>query len=1100
MFTVYQSNQLDILKELLVDRIRREPLSDPFADEQILVQSPGMAQWLRLELASALGIAAGLEFPLPASFLWKKFTEVLDGIPGRSAFNKEAMTWKVITLLPECLEQPDFAPLQQYLRDDTSGLRRYQLAEKIADIYDQYLVYRPDWITAWEQGDNLSDMTDSQPWQPILWRALVEKTEALGQPAWHRANLYREFIQTLKQADQKPAGLPDRVFVFGISALPPYYVEALEALGQHCDVHLMVTNPCQYFWGDIRDPKHLARLNSKRFNRDGMTPENCDTFSNPLLASMGKLGRDYLYQLQELSATEIDAFAEPDDHTLLHTLQADILNLQDRGEQTQCTAPVAEANPDDRSFMIHACYSALREVEVLHDQLLALFNTDPTLTPRDIVVMVPDIDRYSPFIQAVFGSMPGERFIPWALSDRSAKAEHPLLNALMQLLTLNQSRCTAPELMDILDTPAVMRRFRLDTQGYETLRHWVEEAGIRWGLDTQHQAGLTLPDRHENTWLFGLQRMLLGYAMPESDGLYDGILPYEAIQGLDAALCGQLADFIEAIRQLAETIEQQRSVDEWIQTLNTLLDRFFEPDIDDERPLQLIRSSLENLREQLLDAGYSDHLSRDILVDYLAAKLDSERGSQRFLAGQVNFCTLMPMRSIPFRVICLLGMNDGVYPRSIAPTGFDLISRHPRRGDRSRRDDDRYLFLEALLSAGERFYISYVGRSITDNSERIPSVLVTELLNYCEQAFTIKGQPTRKITQWLITEHPLQPFSQAYFNQTALPDDNALFSFAREWLPAAKGEGESAQPFHIEPLNAESRPESIELTELLRFYRNPCQYFFNRRLKVWFSDQNGMLESDEPFSLDPLESYQLRESLLDDMLNSGNTHQSESRSRASGALPHGHFGQLTLEEQKEALKTLGHSLTVALNSPTDDLEINLVLKSGIPLTGWLTQCTRNGLVRFRPAKLKPRDYLRYWIEHLCYCACAETPANTLIFGTDKQGRLEAIPADVAKQHLETLVDCYLSGHNEPQPLFPATAWAWLETIVQDNVISTDPKLSEKARDKAQTAYFGGFRLTGESEDRYIQRVYPELNDTVFERMTALAEALLLPAFNELEIG
>ena len=1097
MFTVYQSNQLDLLKELLVDRIRREPLSDPFADEQILVQSPGMAQWLRLELASSLGIAAGLAFPLPASFIWQMFTQVLDGIPKRSTFNKEAMAWKIITLLPEHLNQPDFAPLQQYLRDDESGLRRYQLAEKIADIYDQYLVYRPDWISAWEQGDNLASITDAQPWQPTLWRSLVEKTEALGQPAWHRANLYREFIQALKQADHKPAGLPDRVFVFGISALPPHYVEALVAIGQHCDVHLMVTNPCQYFWGDIRDPKYLARLNAQRFNRDGMTPENCDTFSNPLLASMGKLGRDYLYQLQELPATEIDAFAAPDDHSLLHTLQADILNLQDRGEQTQCTVPVASIDPNDRSFMIHACYSALREVEVLHDQLLALFQNDPTLTPRDIVVMVPDIDRYSPFIQAVFSSAPGERFIPWALSDRSAKAEHPLLNALMQLLTLNQSRCSALELMEILETPAVMRRFNLDTRGYETLRHWVEESGIRWGLDTKHQTGLALPDRHENTWLFGLQRMLLGYAMPESDGLYGDILPYEAIQGLDAALCGQLADYIEAIRRLADDLERPRSVNDWIQTLNNLLDQFFEPDKDDERPLQLIRTNLENLRQQLLDAGYSDELSRDILVDYLAAKLDSERGSQRFLAGQVNFCTLMPMRSIPFKVVCLLGMNDGVYPRSIAPAGFDLIARHPRRGDRSRRDDDRYLFLEALLSAGERFYISYVGRSITDNSERIPSVLVTELLNYCEQGFKLQGLPEHSITEWLITEHPLQPFSQDYFKPPVSSNDKALFSFAREWLPAAKGEGESTQPFHTAPLTSESTPETIELTELLRFYRNPCQYFCNRRLKVWFNEQDDMLDSDEPFSLDPLESYQLRESLLDDWLNSGNTRNSESRSRASGTLPHGHFGQLALEEQKESLKHLGNSLTDVLSEPADDLEINLVLKTGIQLTGWLKQCTRNGLARFRPAKLKPKDYLRYWIEHLCYCACADTPANTAIFGTDKQGHFVTLSADVAKQHLDTLVACYLSGLSEPQPLFPATAWAWLETIVDDGALN--PAQSDKARDKAHTAYYGGFRLTGESEDRYIQRIYPALNDTVFERMTQLAEDLLLPACNALEI-
>ncbi|MCK5893083.1 MAG: exodeoxyribonuclease V subunit gamma [Endozoicomonadaceae bacterium] len=1103
MFTVYQSNRLDILKELLVELIRRQPLINPFIDEQILVQSPGMAQWLRLELASSLGIAAGMQFPLPASFIWQMFVQVLDGIPERSAFNKEAMTWKIITLLPEHLERSTFASLKHYLIDDTTGLRRYQLAERIADMFDQYLVYRPEWISAWEQQDSLVNITASQPWQPELWCALVEKTSELQQPIWHRANLYGEFIRTLQQSATTPNGLPERLFVFGVSALPPHYVEALEALGKHCDIHLMVTNPCQYFWGDIRDPKYLAKLNANRFNRNGMTPDNCDTFTNPLLASMGKLGRDYLHQLQALPSTEIDAFAEPPTDSLLHTLQKDILNLKERGESVTCTEPLLAIAPEDRSFAIHACHSPLREVEVLHDQLLALFTSDPDLPPRDIVVMMPDIDRYSPFVQAVFGSAPDERYIPWALSDRSASIEHPLLNSLMRLLTIHKRRCSAPDLMDILETSAVMRRFGFDTKGYQTVHRWVEEAGIRWGLNTHHITGLTLPDHHENTWWFGLQRMLLGYAMPEADGLYDNILPYDAIQGLDAALCGQLAAYIEAIRQLYEDIESPRTIEEWIQFSNRLLERFYTPDSDDERPLNLIRSSLDHLHQQLLDAGYHETLSCDIFSDYLATKLEGERGSQRFLTGQVNFCTLMPMRSIPFRVVCLLGMNDSVYPRTIPPTGFDLIARHPQRGDRSRRDDDRYLFLEAMLSAGDRFYISYVGHSITDNSERIPSVLVTELLNYCDQGFNLQGEPEIKLSQWLITEHPLQPFNPDYFRTTTSTEPQSLFSFAGEWLPAAKGEGEVTQPFIQSPLDSEPLPDTVELTELLRFYRNPCEYFCNRRLKVWFNEPGTVLDSDEPFSLNPLESYHLRDALLNDLLQTGNTDDSESRRRASGDLPHGYFGHLILEEQKESLVNLSETIRSALHDPADDLEMNLTLNGTTSLTGWLKQCTSTGLVRYRPGKLKPLYLLRYWIEHLCYCTCAPTPARTAICCTDRCCFLQAIPSETAQSHLNRLMAFYLEGLNQPQPLFPSTAMAWLDEVVVDSQISTEESVIQTAKAKAFNTYYGGEsyggkRTIGESDNRYIQRIYPELHDELFETIKSLSQDLLLPAHNALE--
>ena len=140
MFTVYHSNQLDLLKSLLVELIRLQPLANPFEKEQILVQSPGMSQWLKMELATSFGVAANIDFPLPATFIWRMFTQVLADVPERSAFNKEAMTWKLMQVLPQQFDQPEFEPLKRYLDNDTDSLKCYQLSEKIADIFDQYLV------------------------------------------------------------------------------------------------------------------------------------------------------------------------------------------------------------------------------------------------------------------------------------------------------------------------------------------------------------------------------------------------------------------------------------------------------------------------------------------------------------------------------------------------------------------------------------------------------------------------------------------------------------------------------------------------------------------------------------------------------------------------------------------------------------------------------------------------------------------------------------------------------------------------------------------------------------------------------------------------
>ena len=1094
MLTIYHSNQLDLLKDLLLDRIQKQPLDNPLSEEQILVQSPGMAQWLRQEIATGVGIAASLSFPLPASFLWQTFVDVLPDVPRRSAFNKEAMTWKLVTLLPEMISQEHFQPLKHYLEQDDDGVRCYQLAGKIADIFDQYLVYRPEWIADWEQG--LNSHAEGQLWQPELWRALVAKTAELSQSHWHRANMQLSFIEALANTPQNK--LPDRLFVFGISAMPPHFVDTLKTLAQQTDVHLMVCNPCQYYWGDEKDPKYLARLSARLFAKNQLAENQSaqqqadlllddQSQGNSLLASMGKLGRDYIHQLYELEANEVVAFVEGSEDSLLHKVQKDILELEANGKESGFIL-----QEDDRSLVFHSCHTPLREVEVLHDQLLQLFEHNPELTPRDVVVMLPDVDQYSPWIQAVFGGLDNQyddpRYIPYSISDRSASHEHPVLPGILQLLNLDQNRCGASELLELLEIPAIQRRFGFDQAGFETIRQWVTDAGIRWGVTPEHQQMFDLPARAGNSWLFGIRRMLLSYAMPESTGLFADILPFEPSQGMDAVLAGQLAQFIAHTELLIQSLDQSRTIEQWRHFCLQLMDDFIAPEEDDEYPLLLVRESLDHLATQLTDAGYDNDLSRPVLLDYLTERLSSEQSSQRFLSGKVNFCTLMPMRSIPFKVVCLLGMNDGAYPRSMPPAGFDLMAKASRRGDRSRRDDDRYLFLEALLSAQQTFYVSFVGHSIKDNSERIPSVLVSELLEYCNDYTGEKSAEQR-----LLHEHSLQPFSPTNYKP-----ENSEQSYAHEWLPIAEGDSEALKPFIDQPLTDAVKPEQLEITELLRFFRNPAQYFCNRRLKVFFQEGDSQPEDTEPFEIDALDSYQIRQSLTRLMLSDGSITEYSQRLNATGQLPHGAFGELLLEEQQELVQALATDVRNSLISPQEDKEINLVIES-IQLTGWLRQIYQSGPVRYRPARLKARDILYGWIEHLCYCAVPDhrsvknRPGETRLFALDKNARFEPIEQNLALSCLNRLVNLYIEGMNKPLPFFPETAMAW-----QQNLDPDDESNLIDAEQAAQSSFYGGYMKRGESEDAYIARTYPDL-DNVIDEMADLANDVYKTALMHLHL-
>ena len=1117
MLRVYHSNRLDVLEALMEFIVERERLDDPFEPEMILVQSTGMAQWLQMTLSQKFGIAANIDFPLPASFIWDMFVRVLPEIPKESAFNKQSMSWKLMTLLPQLLEREDFTLLRHYLTDDSDKRKLFQLSSKAADLFDQYLVYRPEWLAQWETGHLVEGLGEAQAWQAPLWKALVEYTHELGQPRWHRANLYQRFIETLESATTCPPGLPSRVFICGISALPPVYLQALQALGKHIEIHLLFTNPCRYYWGDIKDPAYLAKLLTRQrrhsfedrelplfrdsenagqlFNSDGE-----QDVGNPLLASWGKLGRDYIYLLSDLeSSQELDAFVDVTPDNLLHNIQSDILELENRAvagvniEEFSRSDNKRPLDPLDSSITFHVCHSPQREVEVLHDRLLAMLEEDPTLTPRDIIVMVADIDSYSPFIQAVFGSAPADRYLPYAISDRRARQSHPVLEAFISLLSLPDSRFVSEDVLALLDVPVLAARFDITEEGLRYLRQWVNESGIRWGIDDDNVRELELPATGQHTWRFGLTRMLLGYAMESAQGEWQSVLPYDESSGLIAELVGHLASLLMQLNIWRRGLAQERPLEEWLPVCRDMLNAFFLPDAETEAAMTLIEQQWQAIISEGLGAQYGDAVPLSLLRDELALRLDQERISQRFLAGPVNICTLMPMRSIPFKVVCLLGMNDGVYPRQLAPLGFDLMSQKPKRGDRSRRDDDRYLFLEALISAQQKLYISYIGRSIQDNSERFPSVLVQELIDYIGQSHYLPGdealncdESEARVKAHLTCHHTRMPFDP----QNYQPGN--LQSYAREWLPAASQAGKAHSEF-VQPLPF-TLPETVPLETLQRFWAHPVRAFFQMRLQVNFRTEDSEIPDTEPFILEGLSRYQINQQLLNALVEQDDAERLFRRFRAAGDLPYGAFGEIFWETQCQEMQQLADRV-IACRQPGQSMEIDLAC-NGVQITGWLPQVQPDGLLRWRPSLLSVAQGMQLWLEHLVYCASGGNGESRLFLCKDGEWRFPPLAAEQALHYLSQLIEGYREGMSAPLLVLPESGGAWLKTCydAQNDAMLDDDSTLQKARTKFLQAYEGNMMVRGEGDDIWYQRLWRQLTPETMEAIVEQSQRFLLPLF------
>ncbi|MDG4606029.1 MAG: exodeoxyribonuclease V subunit gamma, partial [Candidatus Contendobacter sp.] len=895
----------------------------------------------------------------------------------------------------------------------------------------------------------------------------------------HRVQVQEQFRAALAGGDFDRRRLPERVAIIGVAALPPLVLEVLAGLARYVDIHLFVLNPCQEYWGDIQAERDLARM-----GEDTNPEEVYLTVGNPLLASLGKQGRDFIDLLQSYPRAEWDGFAEPDGADLLHRLQADILHLRERGGDEHPPLPLS---PDDRSIQIHACHSAMREVEVLHDQLLALFAAQRDLRPSDVIVMAPDIAAYGPLIDAVFDTAPRDRRIPFTIADQGVHAENPLVEAFFELLDLGGGRFDANQVLSLLEPPAVRRRFDLDEADLDRIRRWTQEVGIRWGMDAEAKTLWGLPATAGHTWRAGLDRLLLGYALPgNGQDLYGGILPYDEVEGGEAQALGQLQSFTEALFGLDAQLREHRSLAEWADRLHAVLDQFFAPREREENEIQMIRAALETLRANADRASFTDSVGLDVVKSALRNQMNAgESAAGRFLSGGVTFCAMVPMRSIPFAIMCLIGMSDDAYPRSHRPVGFDLMANSFRRGDRSRRQDDRYLFLETLLSARRCLYLSYVGQSIRDNTTLPPSVLVSELLDAVNRGFV--GANGKPASAQIIVRHPLQAFSPRYFM-----GDQRLFSYSRELAEASRhagrGEREAAPLLTTELPEPEATLRIVTLEGLLRFFRNPARWLLRERLGIRPDEGEEALETREPFVLDGLANHGLLQRMLELHREGRASAEIQAVAQGSGSLPHGQVGECVFIEARERVTRFAGRLGRVLpRREREALDVDLTLGE-FRLTGRLTGMTLAGRVGYRLASMKANDVLNLWLCHLALNVMAPegVALQSRWVAEDRDMILE--PVEHPELLLRALLDLYWQGTRRLLHFFPNSALAYVEKLQQG-------KTGEEALRAARLAWEGSdFQsFPPESADTYYQLAFQDTDPLDAEFMD-VAHRVFIPVF------
>ncbi|MBF0274857.1 MAG: exodeoxyribonuclease V subunit gamma [Nitrospinae bacterium] len=1049
-------NRMEILMNAM-GRIVQEPLASPFEKEIIVTQSKGMEQWVHIKLAEQLGVSANISFLHPNKLLTHIYRLIVD--PTGTApipFDKEFLTWKLMNILPEQRGKKEFNEINHYL-SEKHPLKLYQLCQRIAEVFNRYTVFRSDMIHDWENNQH------DGGWQSILWREIIKENQRS-----HYASLRQEIFEKLKQGSE--LSLPQRIIVFGVSALPPFHLEFLKVLSDYTNLYLFLVNPCCEYWLDIVSEKDIARISKKGNYAISEEMLHLDVGNN-LLASMGKVGRDLFYICEDLDFEKEEFFVNPGNTLILSSIQEDILNLKDETENKE-----RRVTEGDKSLQVHSTHSKMREIEVLYDNLLNIFSSSPDITPRDVLVMTPDIEGYTPYIKAIFDNPEHERKrIPYSITDRSVMHENYLVNTFFTLLDIAQSRFEAGRVLDFLSLPIVMRSFNLQEENLETIEHWVKSTEIRWGMNEKHRSDINVPPFEQNSWDAGFKRLFAGYALPDTGEFFEKTLPFGDIEGSDGEILGNFMNFYQALKLLSSDIKHDRTLREWQNFLNRALEKFFLPLDEEERAFLDIKKSINNLGQIEVKCGYNHQTAIELITSYLKNTLESERSEGGFITGRATFAAMLPMRCIPYRVVCLCGMNEGVFPKNIKPLSFDLIGTTPRLGDRSVTHEDRYLFLEALLSARDYFLISYTGRNIKDNTEKPPSILVSELLDYVRNNFSID-------TTSIYYKHPLQSFSHRYFS-----GEKNLYSYSHQSYKAAVancGQKSIKSPFYHQ-FNTLSFPEgeTIDIKPFCSFFSNPVKYFFNNRLEMYFERGGESLPESEPFVIDGLEKYLISNDLIKQWDNGEDTKKVFERYRAEGKIPYGKvgdvlFNKIHVETEKQCQRLLsltseGKKLPVEI-----DREIN-----GLRVTGKLENIYSSGLIFSRPATLKAKDRINAWICHLLLNTEGKEPMQTVIAGSD--GAFYYLPETVDAETVKNLFELYKLGQTRPLFFFPETSFSYAEAIFKE-------KNEKEAMEMAQKKWKSDKYRMGEQQDPYNQKFSEGIDIFTKKEFTDLSQTVFTP--------
>ena len=1046
------------LADLLAD-----PLPDPFASEVVAVPTRGVERWLAQQLSNRLGVCAGVEFPSVRRLVADALAPVAGIDPDDDPWHPDRTVWSILAIIDAAQDEAWAQLLWSHLRgrsaEETRGGRRWLTARRATTLFARYGSERPELLERWGRGENVDSagipLAVDRAWQAELWRRLRSELDTPSP-----GERLPDALERIAAGDVV-IDLPERLSVFGLTGLDRTQHQVLSTLAAQHDVHLWLTHPSPALWDAlaVRPPSPPGRR---------ADDTSLEAVNHRLLGYLGRDSRELQLVLapeQPLDQVVPRVPADPAQlrPTLLSQLQHDI--AANAAPRPTVERPLLA--PEDRSLQVHAAHGPDRQVEVLRELLVGLLEEDPTLEPRDMVVLCPDIERFAPLISAVFGLAdedgdtvhPGHR-IRVRLADRALRRVNPLLAVLSEVLGLAGGRLEASAVLDLCAQPPVARRFGFTTEDLDRLAQLVSASGVRWGLDAAHRQPYGLEQLGQNTWAAGLDRMLLGVAMDgDGDHFIGTALPLDEVDSSDVDLVGRLAELLDRLGDAFDAFDADHPTPRWLELARQTIDVLTETTPSDSWQTGHAYRVLSSLAGDELTTHAV--LNRAEFQALLTDRLAGRAGRANFRTGTLTVCTMYPMRSVPHRVVCLLGMDDLSFPRRTRDDGDDVLAADPWVGDRDRRSEDRQLLLDAIMSATEHLIVLYSGADPRTGASRPPAVPIGELLDAVD--LTVRTVGGVAPSEAVVRRHPLQPFDAANFvTEPASAGVGRPFSFDQAALRGARAAAGARtggpEVYPAAPLPEKARDAQVELADLVRFLGHPVKALLRERggLPTW--EETDPVTDNLPVELDGLESWEIGNRLLTELLHGADPDQLSGAEWRRGTLPPRALGGQVLNRlMMQAVEIADRARPWSGVEPTS-LDVALELGDRL-LVGTVGPLHEQTLLSVGYSWLGAKQRLSAFTRLLALTAAhPDTPWQAVTIGRRGTSVLGPVDPGWAALVLDDQLDLYETGLREPLPFAPRSSAEYARLRWRDQQVSpTDSPAAkewDRDRDSAYERFFG----------------------------------------------